>query len=308
NSHHPPLSPSGGGRRPAAGAKTIDSFAQGIVETKFAKELESFSEGFTIYDKDLAKVDKMEEYSSKLLHERIQNKCPTLFNTLCNLADTAIPGVVPDDDGDGEGGDEKEMGHSKTPKKDPYFGIVMQVASLDYCHNQHCNALQKYLSIYMQAQHLGKSAFFLLQQAGIVMSYSWTRRAIKVMDEDMRILVEKIAQPALNYNGTAITVIHLPASALALENCSDFKAFMRSLDARRMQGTAPKLSWEDLAQPCLLTYNKTSSTHDILDLLKKIPELSNIDWKAEKLKRPTGPKQLPHGPEHRVEQTHAPID
>ncbi|KAG8696544.1 hypothetical protein FRC11_000660, partial [Ceratobasidium sp. 423] len=93
NSHHPPLPPSGGGRRPAAGTKTIDSFAQGIVETKFAKELETSSEEFTIDDKDLANVNKMKGYSSKLLRECIQNKCPTLFNTLRNLADRAIPEV-----------------------------------------------------------------------------------------------------------------------------------------------------------------------------------------------------------------------
>ncbi|KAG8699502.1 hypothetical protein FRC11_013653, partial [Ceratobasidium sp. 423] len=119
NSHHPPLPPSGGRRRPAAGTKTIDLFAQGIVKTKFTKELETFSEGFMIDDKDLANVDKMKEYSSKLLHECIQNKCPTLFNTLCNLTDTAIPEVVPNDDGDEEEGDKKEMGHSKTPQKRP---------------------------------------------------------------------------------------------------------------------------------------------------------------------------------------------
>ncbi|KAG8751463.1 hypothetical protein FRC11_009354, partial [Ceratobasidium sp. 423] len=102
-----------------------------------------------------------------------------------------IPEVVPNDDGDKEEGDEKEMGHSKTPQKDPYFGIVMQVALLAYRHNQCCNVLQKYLSIYIQAQHLSKLAFFLIQQAGIIMNYSWTRQAIKVMDED-----ERAPQPA----------------------------------------------------------------------------------------------------------------
>ena len=208
---------------------------------------------------------------------------------------------------------------------------MIQVASLAYRHNQCHNALQKYLSIYMQAQHLSKSVFYLLQQAGIVMSYNWTRQAIKVLDEDMRVLLEKIAkqgpllivhdnirieEPAASQrgdnqsvtdNGTAITVIHLPPSALALENCAGFKEFMHSLNACRMQGTAPKLSWEDLDQPRLLAYNRASSIHDILEILKKIPELSTIDWKAEKLKHPIGPKQLPHGPEHCVQQYMVPV-
>ncbi|KAH7329750.1 hypothetical protein B0J17DRAFT_722445 [Rhizoctonia solani] len=177
NSYHPPLPPSGGGRRPVAGGKILDSFAQEVIERKFAKELEAFSEGFTIDDKDLANIDKMKMYSSKLLHEQIQKKCPSLFTMLCNLTDMTIP-EEPKNTGEGEDeDDDKDIGTpglKAPPKKDPYFGIVIQVASLAYRHNQHHNALQKYLSIYMQAQHLSKSAFFLLQQAGIVMSYSWT--------------------------------------------------------------------------------------------------------------------------------------
>ncbi|KAG8679960.1 hypothetical protein FRC11_003108, partial [Ceratobasidium sp. 423] len=204
-----------------------------------------------------------------------------------------------DEEEETEGEKAGDTGPKQPPKKDPYFGIVMQVVSLAYRHNQHHNALQKYLSIYMQAQRLSKSAFFLLQQAGIVMSYSWNRQTIEVLNQDMKELVERITKhgpllivydnirveypvasqrgnnQSVTDNGTAITVVHLPASALSLENCSNFKAFMRSLNARRIQGTMPKLSWEDLAQPRLPTYNKTGSIHDILDLLKKIPEVSN---------------------------------
>ncbi|EUC55882.1 hypothetical protein RSOL_142830 [Rhizoctonia solani AG-3 Rhs1AP] len=303
NSHRPPRPPSRGGPRPTAGTQAIDSFAQQVTCERFAKELEDFSEGFTIADKDLADTSKLKQYSSKLLHQRIQTKCPSLFTMLCNLTGT----------------------------KHPEEGIVIQVASLAYRQNKHHNALQKYLSIYMQAQHLSKSAFFLLQQAGIVMSYSWTRKAIKVLDEDMRVLVEKIAklgpllivhdnirleEPAASQrgdnqsvtdNGTAITVIHLPPSALALENCGAFKEFMHALNNSQMQGTAPKLSWQDLDQPQLLMYNRASNIHDILDLFQMIPELSSIDWNADKLKRPIGPKQLPHGPEHCVEQHMVPV-
>ncbi|KAH7329749.1 hypothetical protein B0J17DRAFT_722444 [Rhizoctonia solani] len=108
-------------------------------------------------------------------------------------------------------------------------------------------------------------------------------------------------------NGTAITVIHLPPSALALENCSEFKEFMRSLNTCHMQETAPKLSWGDLDQPRLLIYNRTSDIHDIIELLNGIPELSSIDWKADCLKRPIGPKQLPYGPEHCVKQHMVPV-
>jgi hypothetical protein len=50
-------------------------------------------------------------------------------------------------------------------------GIIIQGASMAYQFNQQKNVLQKYLSIYMQAQHLSKSAFVLLQQARITMSY-----------------------------------------------------------------------------------------------------------------------------------------
>ena len=99
-------------------------------------------------------------------------------------------------------------------------------------------------------------------------------------------------------NGTVITVIHLPPSALALENCSEFKEFMHLLNTCHMQGTAPKLSSGDLEQPRLLIYNRTNDIHDIIELLNRIPELSSIDWKADCLKRPIGPKQLPYGPEH----------
>ena len=66
----------------------------------------------------------MKQYSSKLLHERIQKECPTLFNTLCNLTNTTIPEVEPADNGDedkDEGDEGKETEHTKTPKKDPYF-------------------------------------------------------------------------------------------------------------------------------------------------------------------------------------------
>ncbi|KAG8747464.1 hypothetical protein FRC11_012335 [Ceratobasidium sp. 423] len=224
---------------------------------------------------------------------------------LCSLTNTGPPEVADNNDDDNEDRDEEggnKTGPKTLQKKDPYF-----------------------------AQHLSKSAFFLLQQAGIVMSYNWTWQAIKVLDEDMQILVEKIAkhgpllivhdniqieEPAASQhgdnqsvtdNGTAITVIHLPPSALALENCHKFKEFMHSLNTSQMQGTAPKLSWEDLDQPQLLVYNRAGNIHDILELLKQIHELSSIDWKADILKHPIGPKQLPHGPEHCVEQHMVPI-
>ncbi|KAH7334675.1 hypothetical protein B0J17DRAFT_630671 [Rhizoctonia solani] len=231
NSYHPPLPPSGGGRRPVAGGKILDSFAQEVIKRKFAKELKAFSE-------DTEKMPISVYYAMQSDRYDIPEE--------------------PKNTGEGEDeDDDKDIGTpglKAPPKKDPYFYLHAGPASEQVC---------------ILPTSAGWDCYEL----------QLTRHAIQVLDEDMRILLEKIAKhgpllmvhnnirleepvasqcgdnQSVTDNGTAITVIHLPPSALALENC----------------------------------------------------KLSSIDWKADCLKHPIGPKQLPYGPEHCVKQHMVPV-
>lgn len=148
NSHSPPRPKSGGGDRPVAGSKIINKFAAETMTDIYTTELKEFGKDFTVDDADLANPDVMAQYSSSHPHERIRHRCPQLYTTL-----RALTGDTAEEEEDLS---DEEEGPSPPPQKHTHFGIVIQVASMAYRFNQRHNALQKYLSVYMQAQHLSK--------------------------------------------------------------------------------------------------------------------------------------------------------
>jgi hypothetical protein len=179
----------------------------------------------------------------------------------------------------------------------------------------------------MEAKHTSKAVISMLNQGGIVMSYSWTKKALSNLSADIRnqMLLSVASKPIvvvhdnikLKYgvrsqrgdnqtvsdNGTAISVFILPDSACALENSDEFDPLRRRLKAQRIAGTSPRLSWGDLAKTDRLIRLRTAFIYDIIDIFRMILEFSGSNiWKAGRLKRPTGPNQLPHGPEHRLVQ------
>ncbi|KAG8777150.1 hypothetical protein FRC12_000516 [Ceratobasidium sp. 428] len=205
--------------------------------------------------------------------------------------------------------------------------LVFQVASMAYRINPRCNMLQKILTVYMKAKHTAKAVFEILQQAGITMSYWWIKHAISSLSVDLRnqailaahtkpiLLVhdnirlkygvssQRGDNQSISDNGTASTLIILPESGRAFEDPDDFGPFYCQLKAQRIAGTAPKLSWKDIDSSPRRLFCRQSSIHDIIDHFRLIPALSNAKfWKYDKLLRPTGPQQLPHGQEHRLKQ------
>jgi hypothetical protein len=104
-------------------------------------------------------------------------------------------------------------------------------------------------------------------------------------------------------NGTAITFIVLPESARLFEDADCFMPSYRTLRAKHISGTAPRLDWKDLNEPERLRHMHIGATFDILDIIRAIPEFDKwSELESDKLKRPIGPNQLPHGPEHHLEQ------
>jgi hypothetical protein len=181
--------------------------------------------------------------------------------------------------------------------------------------------------MYLQVKHTSKSGFYLLQQCGIVPSYTSIRRIFKsiakkakgqlvlaaaskfglIVHDNIQIKFPVGSQRGDNQsvsdNGTAITFIVLPESAHAFEDKDDFMPFYRTLRAKRITGTASCLDWNDLVEPERLGRMHIGAIFDILDILKAIPEFDKwSELSSVMLKRPIGPNQLPHGPEHRLEQ------
>ncbi|KAG9080981.1 hypothetical protein FRC06_005959, partial [Ceratobasidium sp. 370] len=104
-------------------------------------------------------------------------------------------------------------------------------------------------------------------------------------------------------NGTTSTLSVLLDSASTFEDPDNFRPFLCTLKAKRRAGTAPQLSWKDLDTPARHVFNRASATHDVLDHFRLVPGLVGSKlWQSAQLKRPVGPQQLPHGPEHRLEQ------
>jgi hypothetical protein len=181
--------------------------------------------------------------------------------------------------------------------------------------------------MYLQAKHTSKAAFYLLQQSGIVPSYSCIRKILKNLAKETNhqmvaaastkpslfvhdnikikygVTSQRGDNQAVSDNGTAMTLIILPESARAFEDADDFVPFYRSLKAQRIKGTAPQLNWKDLADPERYKRNRTGAIFDILDIIASFPEFAKWDaFQSDKLKRPVGPNQRPHGLEHRLKQ------
>ncbi|KAG9095335.1 hypothetical protein FS749_010645 [Ceratobasidium sp. UAMH 11750] len=321
----PPRPPSNTGPRPVGGSKITANFVFDSAQTTFAAELKAFSAGYKVPDRELADRDYLETITSASLYQKIKSDCPRLCTLLTAL--TSARPVVEEGVEVGEESEDEEGPKRPPAQRHPHFDIVFQVTSMAYRMNPHRNVLQKVLTIYMQAKHTGKAVFDLLQQAGISMSYWWVRHAISNLSVDLRnqailaahtrpiLLVhdnirlkygvrsQRGDNQSVTDNGTAATLIVLPESARAFERPDDFGPFLRALRDKRIAKTAPRLCWEDLDVPARRIFNDLSSTHDILDHFRLVPGLAGHKiWKSEKLQRPIGPQQLPHGREHRLEQ------
>jgi hypothetical protein len=103
-------------------------------------------------------------------------------------------------------------------------------------------------------------------------------------------------------NGTAITMYALPKSASVFEDPSDWKPFLDTLRSRRLDGRAPRLTWDFFNSPERLKRVRGDYVMDVLDFLRMIPgmEKSKV-LKSDRLMHTPGPQQLPHGKKHRTE-------
>jgi hypothetical protein len=202
----------------------------------------------------------------------------------------------------------------------------MCIASLAYRLNRRKSKLQMVLSFYARARHTSKAMISLLHQAGIIMSASWTERAVKtisdqkhaeaiavaatrpilLMHDNIRLKFPVQSQRGDNQgvsdNGTGITMLALPESAWAFEDVDNFGPFMRRLRAQRIAGTTPSLSWLDISEFDRLKRVREGDIFDIIEFLRMIPALkSSKALKSDKLLPKPGPQQLPHGKAHHTE-------
>ncbi|QRV72191.1 hypothetical protein RhiJN_00205 [Ceratobasidium sp. AG-Ba] len=334
-SYEPPRPPSAGGARPVGGSKTIRKFIFETAPKVFCDELADFSEDYELDNKQLANMDYISTITATALHRKIELKCPELYAILSAL--TVSRPLENEQEPDPESEDEDEdapiaLGPKPAIEPHPHFDIVFQVTSMAYRLHPHRNVLQKVLTIYAHAKHTGKAVLDLLQQAGITMSYSWVRkqmgdlsdaigketilaahtRPIVLVHDNLKLKQAVVSQQgnnqAVSDNGTASTVIILPDDGRVFEDPDNFVPLRRALKAKRIAGTAPELCYQDLDNPARHIANRTAFVFDILDIFAIVPEFQGHKiWDSDKLKRPIGPQQLPHGPEHRLKQYMLPM-
>ncbi|KAG8699125.1 hypothetical protein FRC09_006826 [Ceratobasidium sp. 395] len=334
--YEPPRPPSGGGKRPVGGRKIIRKFVLDTAQDIFRSELVDFASEYQLDNKQLANMDYISTITANALHQRIKTKCPGLYGVLSTLtgSHSCEEEVESNEEEEEKEGDDVPTVLSPKPpiERHPHFGTVIQVASMAYRLNSRWNVLPKVLTVYLSAKHTAKAVIDLLQQARITMSYSWIRKqmgdlsqaiyeemllAVRtrpiLMVHDNLMLKYKVCSQRGNHqsatdNGTASTVIILPEGARVFEDPNNFVPLRRSLNAKRIAGTAPELSFRDLDQSARYIANRNAFTHDILELFAMIPELADHKiWNSDKLKRPIGPQQLPSGPEHRLKQFMLPM-
>ncbi|KAG8698027.1 hypothetical protein FRC09_007478 [Ceratobasidium sp. 395] len=326
----PPLPPSGGGKRPAGGTKVTEKFIFTKAQETFRSELKNFSENYTLPNDQLANVDYIKTITSNALHRQITLKCPELYSLL-----NALTGAhVPDADHEIEEDDDDDVSGPRKPpvKRHPCFASVFQIASMAYRLNPLRNTLQKVLTIYSHAKHTAKAVMDLFYQGGYLMSYSWVRDQVSSLSaairEEMILAVRvnpfvmvhdniRLKYPVrsqrgdnqtVSDNGTAASVIITDKTGRDFKNPDETGPYYWTLRAQHRAGTAPRLCFKDLIKPAQQAVNKTAFIYDILDILATIPELTGLPiWKDTKLKRPIGPQQLPHGPEHRLKQYMLPV-
>lgn len=202
----------------------------------------------------------------------------------------------------------------------------MTIASMTYRLNRRRNALQKVLSGYMHAKHTSKAGFTLLNQAGVLLSYSWINSAVERLSEqkhqqaiavaasrpiilvhdNIRMKFPVQSQRADNQsvadNGTAINMLALPDSASIFQDPDHFGPFMRQLKAQRIAGTEKHLTWGDISNPTRMTRLRDDYIMDIIDFLKMIPALETSGvLTSDLLACKPGPQQLLHGKDQRSE-------
>jgi hypothetical protein len=200
------------------------------------------------------------------------------------------------------------------------------ITSLAYRRNRRKNPLQTVLSVYVHAKHMNKSVHGLLHQAGFVLSYSWTAKFISTLNEAKRkeaivaaenriiffihdniklkspVRSQRANNQSASDNATAITMYALPGSARVFEDPSDWKQFFRTLKDLRLNGCAPRITFDFFTSPDRMKRTMEGYVMDILDLLRMVPgmEKSKV-LKSAKTMRVPGPQQLPHGKENCTE-------
>ncbi|KAH7335670.1 hypothetical protein B0J17DRAFT_629915 [Rhizoctonia solani] len=286
NSYKPPRPPSQSGPRPIGGTVGIKSFVLRTAKAIFRDELVEFSRDYTITNQQLVDYDYITSITSESLHQQAKVSCPHLHATLKSLTNPNFD-KIGEEFGpisvNEESEDEDNLGSQLPPKKHPDFKI---------------------LGVYLKAKHTSKAAFYILNQAGVTVSYDTIRkmlsdlsgnipkkRVIVIFHDNIRLKYGVSSQHGDNQtvtdNGTAISMLVLPDDELAciLEDPNDWGPFFRNLVAQHQAGTAPKLTWLDMNSLSRCKRNYQSSIFDILEFLKLVPGLSDSDiWKSAKLK------------------------
>lgn len=209
--------------------------------------------------------------------------------------------------------------------------IVIQVAALAYRLNQRDNKIQKVLGFYFRAKQVDKVVVELLQQCGLSVSYSSTNSRIpdltKKILSDAAALVkfcpfvmmhDNICIPfpvssqrgdhqSTTDNRTSISIIFLPAEVLAVfNNPPGYQQLKNSLLLQRITGTAPQLSALDLDDDSRKKRLRIHRVHHVIEVLCALAAGSGSRtalFDHNTLQQPSGIHTLPHGKEHRTEQT-----
>ncbi|KAG9081188.1 hypothetical protein FRC06_005743 [Ceratobasidium sp. 370] len=323
----PPKAPSGGGTVATTGRDILIEFAMKTVLEIFTDELAKFSRGCHVDKATVADWDSMSRINSDSLAQETQADCPHLWKTLVTLAGDWVPDELElSSAADTDNDPEVDLDGMKVSiRPHPHFGTIVCIALLAFRLNRRNNKLQTLLGVYIHAKKTDKFVHNLCHQSGVTMSYHWSTdfvthlkdakkaqaialaatKPIAFMHNNIRmpfkVRSERNGHMSVTDNGTAISMIVLPESGHAFEDPDDFGLFYRRLQELRIDGRAPRLSWEDLMHLDRLKRVSSGYTFDVLDILLMIPNMKSCKvFHSSELKRPTGPKQLPSGPEHRT--------
>ncbi|KAG9101466.1 hypothetical protein FS749_006685 [Ceratobasidium sp. UAMH 11750] len=324
NVYKPPRAPAAGGNIAKTGRIILVDFTMRIAQEIYAHELEAFSQGYHANKATVADWDAISVHTADHLGSRMRESCPHLWEILVKLAGDWVPDELDLSDDPNDGNEPVDLeGIKKSIKPHPHFGTILCIASLAFRLNRRNNILQSILAVYVHAKHTNKGVHNLLHQSGITMSYNWTldfvtdlrdakhkeaialaaTRPFVVVHDNIRmpfpVRSDRIEHQGATDNGTAISIIILDESGRAFEDVDDWGPFMRQLKARRVNGTAPRLSWEDIMTIDRLKRVRLGYIFDALDFLCMIPGMKACKvFQSDKLKRPLGPNQLSSGKGH----------
>ncbi|KAG9096996.1 hypothetical protein FS749_007298 [Ceratobasidium sp. UAMH 11750] len=312
NVYSPPRAPSGGGTVASAGRSVLLDFALKTVQQIFAKELADLTRVSHVDKATVSNWGLMRQNTSDALSKELQEICPHLWRVLVTLAGDWVPEKLElssDAAGTDNNPEANLEGFKVAMKPHPHFGTILCISSLAFRLNRRNNKLQTMLAVYAHAKQTDKFVHNLLHQAGITMSYNWatdfvtalrdakkqeaivlaaTKPILFVHDNirmPFKVRSERGGHHSVTDNGTATTMIVLPEAARTFEDSDDFGPFFRRLKSLRINGNAPRLSWQDLMQPDRLKRVSTGYIFDCLDFLLMVPGMKNCKvFQSTKLK------------------------